>query len=129
MNPMLSRLLGELQNFNFDMNVSPPQLRIPIDIVNDEKETVIYADLSGIDRSTINVDFFNNKLLIRAEKTKSYSSVPQVSEIKYGKLERTITLPFAVTKKEAVSTSYNNGMLIVKINKDFEYENKFSITL
>lgn len=129
MNPLLSTLLGELQNFNLTTNIPSQQLKIPIDIVNNESETVIYADLSGIDKSTINVDFFNNKLVIRAEKTKLYSALPQVSEIKYGKFERTITLPFAVTKKEAVSTSYNNGMLIVKINKDFEYENKFSITL
>jgi HSP20 family protein len=102
----------------------PP--KIPVDIVNEEKTIYIYAELPGINKENIEVDFYNNKLTVSAEKVKAYET-PGISEIYYGNLERTLTLPICVTVKEAVSVSYNNGILKIKINKLLEEENRFSL--
>ena len=109
-----------------------PQSRIPpkiaVDIVNEEKTIYIYAELPGISKENIEVDFYNNKLTISAEKVKVYEN-PGISEIYYGNLERTLTLPICVTRKDAVSVCYNNGILKIKINKLVEEENHFSVRL
>ena len=101
-------------------------LKFPIDIVNEEKTIYIYAEVPGIDKNDIDVDFFNNKLTISFDKNRSYEP-PQTTEIKFGKFERTITLPICITKRETVSVVYNNGVLKIKINKLVEEENKFSV--
>lgn len=100
--------------------------KIPVDIVNEEKIIYIYAEIPGVNKENIDIDFYNNKLTISAEKTRSYDA-PEMSEIKFGRCERTLTLPICVTKKDAVSVTYNNGILRVKINKLIEEENRFSV--
>lgn len=102
--------------------------KIPIDVVNEEKTIYIYAEIPGVSKESINIDFFNNKLTISVEKVKPYEN-PEVKEIKFGTFERTLTLPICITKREAVSVSYSNGILKVKINKLVEEENKFSVRL
>jgi HSP20 family protein len=101
-------------------------LRFPIDIINEEKTIYIYAELPGVSKSDVEVDFFNNKLTISFEKIRSYD-VPQTSEIKYGKFVRTLTLPICITRKETVTVCYKDGILKIKIDKLVEEENKFSV--
>jgi HSP20 family protein len=100
--------------------------RISLDIVNDENTITIFAELPGIDKDNINVDFFNNKLTISAKKIRSYNN-PDICEIKFGQFERSLTLPICVTKKDTVSVQYTDGILKIKINKLVEEENKFSV--
>lgn len=102
--------------------------RISVDIFNEEKTIYIYAELPGIAKETIDVDFYNNKLTLSAEKNRPYDE-PEMSEIRYGKFSRTLTLPICVTKKEAVTVSYNNGVLKIRIDKLIEEENKFTVRL
>lgn len=102
--------------------------KIPVDIVNEEKTIYIYAEMPGVNKENIDIDFYNNKLTILAEKTRSYD-VPEMSEIKFGRYERTLILPICVTRKDAVSVMYNNGILRIRINKLVEEENKFSVKL
>jgi HSP20 family protein len=100
--------------------------KIPVDIVNEEKILFIYAEIPGVNKETIDIDFYNNKLTITAEKIRPHDS-SEISEIKFGKFERSLTLPICITKKEAVSVTMNNGILKIKINKLLEEENKFSM--
>jgi HSP20 family molecular chaperone IbpA len=102
--------------------------KVNIDIVNEDKFMYVYAELPSVPKENIDVSFYNNKITIFAEKTRPYD-LPEMSEIKYGKYERTITLPFCITKKESVSLNFNNGMLKIKINKELEEENKFCLKL
>jgi HSP20 family protein len=108
--------------------VNRQSAKIPVDIVNEEKIIYIYAELPGVTKETIDVDFYNNKLTISAEKNRSYEN-PEMSEIKFGRYERTLTLPICVTRKDAVIVCYNNGILKIKINKLVEEENKFSVKI
>lgn len=98
----------------------------PIDIVNEEKTIYVYAELPGVEKTDINIDIFNNKLTIVSTRNKSYEN-PDVEEIKSGYMERTLTLPICITKKETVSVNLNNGILKIVINKLSEEENKFSV--
>lgn len=109
-------------------NTATRSTKVPVDIVNDEKTIYIYAEIPGVSKESIDVDFYNNKLTITVEKSRPYEN-PEMSEIKYGHCERTLTLPICVTRKDAVAVSYNNGILKVKINKLVEEENKFSVKI
>lgn len=119
--PVSRNILGQSA-----LNQSRPS--IPIDIVNEENLITIYAEVPGVDKDKIVIDFFNNELTIIIDKSKPYT-VSEVCEIKLGKFKRTITLPICVTKKETVNVSCENGVLKIKINKMLEEENKFSIAL
>lgn len=98
----------------------------PIDIVNEENVIYIYAEIPGVSKEKIDIDVFNNKITITAEKIKTYEN-QSVSEIRFGTLERTLTLPICITKKDTITVTYINGILKIRINKLSEEENKFSI--
>ena len=120
--PSFRNVLGGTRSINQTVN------KIPIDIVNEEKTIYIYVEIPGVSKENMDIDFYNNKLTISAEKNKPYEN-PEMAEIKFGHFERTLTLPICVTRKDAVSVSYNNGILKIKINKLIEEENKFSIKI
>lgn len=120
--PSFRNVLGN----NINSRTFSSNHKFPIDIINEEKTIYIYAELPGIDKNNLEVDFYNNKLTISFEKQRQYD-IPQTSEIKYGNFERTVTLPICITKRETVSVSYDNGILKIKINKLVEEENKFSV--
>mgnify|MGYP000552992216 CR=1 FL=1 len=61
-----------------------PPIKIPLDVINEEKTMYIYAEIPGVLKESINVDFYNNKLTIMVDKVRNYE-VPNTSEIIYGK--------------------------------------------
>lgn len=101
-------------------------VNIPVDVINQERFIYVYVEVPGVNKEDIQLDFYNNKITIAIEKNRSYDT-PDMSEIKYGHSERTITLPICVTKKETVAVTCKNGILRIKINKFIEEENKFSV--
>ena len=104
----------------------PTKLSMPIDIVYEEKSIYIYAELAGVQKETITIDVYNSMLTISAEKIRSYDN-PRISEIKFGKLERVINLPICITHKETLSSTFQNGLLKIKIDRLIEEANRFSV--
>jgi HSP20 family protein len=100
----------------------------PVDIIEDEKTIYVYAEIPGVNKESIKVDFYNNTLTLEIDKISPYNTVSE-TEIKYGKFNRSVILPVCVTRKETVSVTYNNGILKIKINKLVEEENKFSVSI
>jgi HSP20 family protein len=127
--PLLRSFLTNIGTSNTFQTQNRSGIKFPIDIINEEKTIYIYAEMPGALKETIYVDFFNNNLTITADKNKTYDAIPETSELKYGKYDRSITLPICITKKEAVSISFKDGILKLKINKLVEEENKFSVRL
>jgi HSP20 family protein len=125
--PSFRNVLGGNRSVPFAAPVRH-QGKFPVDIVNEENVIYIYAEIPGVTKESIDVDFYNNKLTISADKNRNYEN-PEMSEIKFGRCERTLTLPICVTRKDAVAVSYNNGILKIKINKLVEEENKFSVKI
>lgn len=101
---------------------------IKIDMQETDDNIVITAELPGVNKEDIKIDFYNNQLSIKADKIRPVSQFV-LNEIKYGFLERKITLPLCITVKETVSTKYENGNLTITINKLVEESNRFSLSV
>jgi len=84
----------------------------------------------GIDENDIDVDFFNNYIVIKGER-KCLSLQEEIlkrkQEIYYGSFERKILIPFSVTSDQSVSIKMENGFLIININKKMELTNRFTL--
>ena len=133
----LSLLEGNLNNsfseqisdFLSDQNLQvwKPQ----IDMIETDSNIIIVASVPGIDEDDIDVDFFNNCIVIKGDrKCLSFISeefLKRKQEIFYGTFERKILIPFSVTRNESVSIKMKNGFLIININKKMELTNRFTL--
>lgn len=99
---------------------------IRVDLDETPEKITVLAELPGVNKTDISIDFYNNQLVIKANKIKPQGTFT-TNEIKYGAFERKLTLPICITVKETVSTSYENGILKIVINKLIEEANRFSL--
>ena len=100
------------------------------DIVETDDNVFIYMEVPGVIDSSINVDFFNNKITIGGEKIKNYAdSEAYKTEIIYGTFTRNLTIPISVTNKQNVCVTCNNGVLTIAIDKKSEEEHKFRVNI
>ena len=102
----------------------------PIDIIDNAREIILYVTMVGIDADSIDVDFFNNAVNIKGERLKPYQEAECIihkNEIIYGLFIRTVNLPISVTSRESVDIKFDNGVLIIRIDKIREARNRFSI--
>jgi HSP20 family protein len=78
-----------------------------------EKEIVVRAEVPGFEASELEVYLTGELLTIRAEhKEEAEGEVPV--ENRYGRLERTVTLPVGILPEE-VEARYRNGVLEVHV--------------
>ena len=130
LNSSFSNQLSELlhqQGINMDQMWRPA-----IDLMETDAFLEIHINVPGVSRDSIDVDFFNNCVKITGERI-----VPTIAlrddvklhkkEIVYGKFERKVRIPLAVTKKESVSIDLEGGVLKIVIDKSVEDRNKFSL--
>ena len=134
--PDLATLL--LDSFLMPPNYSsrrrqPENIDIPLSTYDDEKTVIIYAEMAGVERESIKIQPRQTKLLIRARRKPLFSSEQDrrnaVDEIKVGDLEKEISIPICITKKESVTTEYVDGVLKITIDKTKEADQNFSITV
>ena len=118
----------QLSDFLSDQNLQiwKPQ----IDMIETDSIIIIIASVPGICEDDIDVDFFNNCIVIKGER--KYLSLQEEilkrkQEIYYGSFERKILIPFSVTSDQSVSIKMENGFLIININKKMELTNRFSL--
>ena len=105
-----------------------------IDSVENSDYIYLYIELPGVDRKSVNINFFNNILSIKGEKKfpdDIYGkNIKRRQEIIYGAFERKILLSINITNSESVSiVNLENGVLSLKIDKRQQEKNNFSITL
>lgn len=104
-----------------------PGLQPAIDIVETKNNLYVYVELPGVSESSIDIDFYNNKVVISGEKLKRYTEIPVKKEIVYGKFHRKIILPISVTNQENVMVRYKNGVLVLTVDKQREEQHRFRI--
>ena len=109
------------------LSSSSTGVNTPVDVIDTKNNLYIYVDIPGVIASSINIDFYNNNISICGEKIKKYNEVPFKKEIVYGKFNRKITLPISVTNRKNVTVCYENGVLLITIDKQKESQNKFRI--
>ena len=100
-----------------------------VDVVESSSMVTVYINVPGIKNNSIDVDFFNNRIIVTGERKKPFSDRTSIvkNEIIYGKFERQIIIPISVTNRESVKISSKNGVLIIVIDKEKEERNRFSI--
>ena len=100
------------------------------DIIQNENEMIIYLSLPGVDKSSINIEFQNNKVIVSGEKNKPYTNegyTIKSSQIYYGRFNKTVRIPIVVTNPESVVRTFEDGLLTIKILFNVERENFFSL--
>lgn len=90
-----------------------------MDMFETEKEVFIWAELAGVDKSDLQVEV-NSKAVrisgLRKELPKPSDGAYRLAEIRYGKFERLLYLPFPVDT-EVVSSNFSNGFLSIRMLK------------
>jgi HSP20 family protein len=104
--------------------------RPPVDVFETETHVKIFSNVAGISADDINVDFFNNLVVITGERkfpTIDDTMTQRQREIIYGKFKRNINLPLSITNRDSVSVNIKEGVLSIVINKALENANRFSV--
>lgn len=124
-----SRLFDEffIPFANFDTRLPADEgLGLQVDISEKDGKILIDADLPGIAKEDIRVDV-KGKLLTLGGERKSDEEVKEENcyrrERRYGRFERTFSLPFEV-EPESVRARYENGVLHLEIPKPQEQQQK-----
>ena len=127
-----SNVTGVLSEFLQSQGVNLNEFWQPsVDIVQSATTIIVYINIPGVKNDSIDVDFFNNRIIVTGERKKLFSERMTVvkSEIIYGRFERQITIPISVTNQENVKISSRNGVLLITIDKAAEERNRFSLRL
>jgi len=110
-------------------NLVETAFRPKINVSETDKEYQIDADLPGVKKEDINVEYVDNTLTIRAErkeeneeKNKNYHKL----ESFFGTFSRSIKLPRSVDY-DKVEAKYDNGILKIKLPKSEKERNKNKI--
>ena len=127
LNTSFAEQLGDMLNNNSSGEFL---WRPPVDVFETETHVKIFSNVAGISADDINVDFFNNLVVITGER-----KFPRIDdtmtqrqrEIIYGKFKRNINLPLSITNRDSVSVNIKEGVLSIVINKALENANRFSV--
>ena len=91
-----------------------------VDIIENEKDFVIHADLPGIEKKDIKVSVENGVLSISGEKKEEKKEKEKGKyyyyERSYGSFNRSFALPETVKEKD-ISASFKNGVLELSLKK------------
>jgi HSP20 family protein len=63
-----------------------------------------------VDPKDVNIEVAGNTMTVRGERRREHKVDPYLSEITYGRFERTLTLPESIDA-EKVTAGYRNGLL------------------
>ena len=122
MQNMLDRLFGEfsarapLRWADWEEN---EKLSLPVDLVENEQEYRLTAELPGMKPEDVDISISGNTLTIKGEFTEQQEGERKnvhFSERRYGKFQRSTTLPAAVDV-DKVEASFENGVLKLSLPK------------
>ena len=106
-------------NYQTSIFRTTDMFRLPIDIADDGKNYIVYAELAGAGPEDVNISVDGNRLTISYNKKKNdnENNTTVIGERKFGKFSRSIILHEAVDKAK-ISASMKNGLLTVTLPKD-----------
>lgn len=97
-----------------------------VDIIEDEKEFVIKAELPEVKKEDVKVTVDDGALTIRGERKSEHEEKGKKfhrTERSYGSFERTFTLPES-TDAGKISSDYKDGLLTVRLPKNANGKSK-----
>jgi len=121
---IFDEFFGSNRFFSNETSFSPA-----IDVIEDEKNFEIVAEIPGLDNNDISVSVDEDVLSIRGEKKfedeKNEKNCHRI-ERRYGAFERRIRLPRG-TNLEQIDANYENGLLKISIPKEEVKTHKIEI--
>jgi HSP20 family protein len=116
-----------LNNFYGDGELvfgEPLNLRMPLDVIENDEEFVVKADVAGIDPDNIEITYTDNNLTIKGEMTEERDEEGEegryhLRERRYGTFSRTISMPGSVDV-EGIEAETKNGVLNIHLPKKEE---------
>ena len=93
--------------------IMPSYSTIPVDVSESDENIVVSAELAGIHKKDVRIEFNNSVLTINAKKEERAA---QYSEITTGLIERHIKINTEIDP-DTISASYDNGLLKVTLPK------------
>ncbi len=126
LNEFLNRAFGGFEGLGFEQLLTSADFLPPVDILEDEHNITLQAEIPGVKEEDLNITLENNLLTIAGErKFKDEEKKENFHRIerRYGKFTRTFTLPAGVDFHNVVAT-FENGVLNVKLPKHEEFKPK-----
>jgi HSP20 family protein len=97
-----------------------PELKMRIDVKEDDQSFVVKAEVPGAKKEDIQIDIDDDRVTLRAEvkkeKEEKKGEKTVYSERAYGMVSRSFTLPVGVDTKDA-KAEYKDGLLSVTLPK------------
>lgn len=114
---MLSDFYGDWE-FGYGDSLS---LRMPLDVVENDDEFIVKADVAGIDPENIEITFTDNNLSIKGEVSDEREEEGEegryhLRERRYGTFSRTISMPGTVDVND-IEAETENGVLKIHLPK------------
>ena len=125
-----SNVSGALSEFLQSQGLNMNEIWQPsADIVENNDNVSLYMNIPGVNNDSIDVDFFNERVVVTGERKRPFSDEMTVvkNEIIYGKFERHVNLPISVSNRDSVKISSNNGVLLIVIDKTRESRSRVSL--
>lgn len=127
-NRAMNRMLDRFYDENDAAFPDQFNLRVPLDVIENDNEFVVKADVAGLDPDKIDITYSNNNLTIKgevndeSEKTKKQGRY-HIRERHYGSFSRTISMPGTVDV-EHIEAETRNGVLELHLPKKEEVKPK-----
>ena len=118
-------ILNEYRNSN--ILKKSDTVHIKYDIINNRDDMIIYFEIPGVDKKSLQIFINNNKITLKGNKKKLYKKDAIKNEINYGKFERKVILPIIINDKSHLETTIEDGILTLKISKKYVKDNSFTI--
>jgi|SRR5579859_1605681 len=126
MNQLFNQAFGGFEDFGFEQPLTSANFLPPVDILEDEHNITLQAEIPGVKEEDLNITLENNLLTISGErKFKDEEKKDNFHRIerRYGKFTRTFTLPAGVDSQK-VNATFENGILNITLPKREEFKPK-----
>lgn len=123
-NRAMERMLNNLYD-DEELGFSEPlNLRLPLDVVENNDEFIVKADVAGIDPEKLEISYTDNNLSIKGEISEEREEEGEegryhLRERRYGTFSRTISMPGTVDV-ENIDAETENGVLKIHLPKKEE---------
>ena len=103
-------------------------LRVPLDVIENDDEYLIKANVAGLDPENVEITYTNNTLTIKGEVSDEREETEEkgryhLRERRYGSFTRSITMPGSVDV-EHIEAETKNGVLELRLPKKEEVKPK-----
>jgi len=127
-NRSMERMLNNLYDEGDLRFGEPMNLRMPLDVIENDDEFVVKADVAGIDPENIEITYTDNNLSIKGEIINERDEEDEegryhLRERRYGTFSRTISMPGTVDV-ENIEAETENGVLKIHLPKKEEVKPK-----